>query len=351
VRWPAAHAPRLLVLLLLVLATGCRAGVDPPAGGFKAGIALPEIHPGHGGRPYDRALEAIRGLEARWVLLPVYGYMDSAAAPGIDTSWEPPWSAGDYQRFVRRLVRKAHAEGLSVLIVPYVNLREDSRTDWRGNIRPGDWPAWFASYESFLERWVELARDENVAMFAVGAELVSSEERTAEWQNLIASVRRQYPGRLIYSFNWDHYEPAQFHHHLDAIGISGYFSLDPEVELSEAALVANWLDVKNRLMEFSRRVERPFLFTEIGCPSVAGAARNPWDYFQEGPPDPRGQAEALSAFIRAWDGTPELDGVFIWNYSPVRGGADDTSYSIKGKPAEQIVKAWYSKMKTADAAD
>lgn len=347
----AAPAPRLLVLLLLLLAPGCRAAAEPPIGAFKAGIALPEIHPGHGGRPYDRAIGEIRKLGARWVLLPVYGYMDSAAAPGIDTSWEPPWSLGDYQRFVRRLVRKAHAEGLSVLLVPYINLREDSRTDWRGNIRPGDWPAWFASYEEFLEPWVDLAREENVAMLAVGAELVSSEDRTAEWRSLIASVRLRYPGRVIYSFNWDHYEPAQFHDRLDAVGISGYFSLDPETELSEAALEANWRDVKTRLIGFSHRVERPFLFTEIGCPSVVGAARNPWDYFQEGPPDPNGQARAISAFIRAWDGTPELDGVFIWNYSPVRGGSDDTSYSIKGKPAEQIVQDWYLKMKAPGATD
>ena len=62
----------------------------------------------------------------------------------------------------------------------------------------------------------------------------------------------------------------------------------------------------------------------------------------KGPVDTAGQEEAISAFVHVWRDTPELSGVFFWDYSPVRGGAKDPSYSIRGKPAEAVIRRWYS---------
>jgi hypothetical protein len=342
-----AVLPLVLVILVFLPLAGCQKHADS---GFRQGLALSEIHPGHGDAAYEETLQRIRDVGAGWVLLPVYGYMDSAASAVVDTTWEPPVTMAEYVSFVGGIVRDAHAKGLQVAIVPYLNLRSGPVSDWRGNIRPGDWDRWFASYEQFLDRWVELARSETVEMLAVGAELVSSEDSTAAWRRIVSGVRSRYAGTVIYSFNWDHYSEAHFHRDLDLVGISGYFSLPAHVPITEESIEANWRDVREKLLVFSRDVDRPLLFTEIGYASVVGSAREPWNYLLEGPVDLTGQAQAISAFIRAWEGTPELDGVFFWNLSPVRGGAGDTSYSIRDKPAEAVIRKWFSRNRIAPSS-
>ncbi len=307
---------------------------------FKKGVALAEIHPGHGAATFAAALEDIRGLGADWTLIPVFGFTDSAAAPGVDPDFESIGVA-EYRRFVAGIIRDAHRRGLSVLLIPYVNLRTDNGTDWRGSLRPPDWDAWFLSYESFITGWADFCRKEKVEMMAVGAELISTESRTRAWRRIVATVRARYPGRLTYSCNWDHYRAVEFHDDLDVLGLSGYYSLPFDAPMTAEAVESNWREIRAELIQFSHQIDRRLLFTEIGYPAMRGAARDPWNYTIQGEPDPGEQARSLSAFFRVWAGTPELDGVFIWNYSPIRGGALDTSYSINGKPASAVVRSWF----------
>lgn len=345
---PAGHrgfgrrARPVMALLVLFLTAGAGRAGAPPRLDFYRGVALAEIHPGHPASAYREALGEIRRLGADQVLLPVYGYVDSASAPALSADWEPPCDLATYRTFVAGLAREAHRQDLEVLLIPYVNLRADADREWRGTLRPPDWPAWFRSYEAFLNGWVDLAIQEKIEMLAVGAELVSSERQTALWRGLIERVRRRYHGVILYSFNWDHYRPAAFHDALDYVGLSGYYSLPTGAPLTESAVEENWREVRDELLAFSHEVDRRILFTEIGYPSVAGGARDPWNYLMTGPADAPGQARALSAFSRVWHRPPELAGVFFWNWSPFRGGWDDRSYSLNGKPAASVVRAWFA---------
>lgn len=338
---------RGLVLTLLVLGLAGLGAPDPtdprpsrqPAP--LTGAAMNELHPGHDPAAYLRALEAIRGLGAGAVLLPVYGYVDSAAAAGVDTLFEPPTSAAEYRAFVATQVRAAHARGLQVLLIPYLNVRRDSDTEWRGNLAPPDWPAWFRSYSAWLDGWVTLARDERVELFAVGAELVSAESHTEEWRRIVAATRRAYRGRLLYSCNWDHYREVLFADRLDLVGISAYYSLPSGEPTTFEAFRANWATVRDELCRHARRTMRPLLITEVGFPSVADGYRDPWNYLMAGKPAPEEQAQAFRIFAETWRDRPELAGVFVWCYSPFRGGSADTGYSILGKPAEAVVRDWF----------
>ncbi|HEX7879845.1 MAG TPA: hypothetical protein VF720_10570 [Candidatus Eisenbacteria bacterium] len=302
------------------------------------GVALAEIHPGRPLSAYRHALDDIRSLGADWVLLPVFGYVDSASSPGIDTDWERGYSMATYRRRVAEVVREADERDLAVALVPYLLLRTGQEQDWRGTLAPDDWPAWFRSYRAFLDGWISLAVSARVPLLAVGAELASSEAREAEWRSLIAHVRSRYQGRLFYSCNWDHYEETTFLDALDVVGVSGYFSPDHDVTATDAALDAMWMEVRRAMLTWQERMDRPFFFTEVGCPSIKGAASHPWNYQAPGPADPAEQARALAAFCRAWHDRPEPEGVFYWNWSPFRGGISDRSYSIRRKPAADIVR-------------
>lgn len=333
--------PTVAILLLTAVAMPVTAVTAAPVTRQIRGIALAEIHPGHGLDPFLDALDEIQRLGAEWVLLPVHGYVDSAAAPLVDMEWEPPVDMASYQRFTGSIARAARERGLSVALIPYINLREGGVRDWRGTLRPPDWPAWFVSYERFLQGWVEVARSERISILGVGAELVSSELHRQEWQSLIRRVRADYHGRILYSCNWDHYRETPFLPLLDMVGLSGYYSLPHEAPLTEASISELWLEVRAELLTWQKEIDRPFLFTEIGYPSIQGAARDPWNYQMEGPPDVAGQARALSAFSSAWRGQPELLGVFFWNWSPFRGGSNDRSYSIREKPAAGVIRRWF----------
>jgi len=331
---------RFVALLIVLACPAIPASASPLAGPIR-GVALAEIHPGHGLAPFLTALDDIRQLGAEWVLLPVHGYVDSAGAPLVDLEWEPPVDLATYQRFTGDIARAARERGLSVALIPYINLREGGVRDWRGNIHPPDWPAWFASYERFLAGWVDLARSERIPILGVGAELVSSESQASQWQALIRRVRADYGGRILYSCNWDHYRETPFLGMLDMVGLSGYYSLPHDAPLTEASITELWLEVRAELLTWQTEIDRPFLFTEIGYPSIQGAARDPWNYQMEGPPDAEGQARGLSAFSNAWRKQPELLGVFFWNWSPFRGGSLDRSYSIREKPAAGVVRRWF----------
>jgi hypothetical protein len=334
------HALALLVLLLGVTLASSAARAVPRAGA-TGGIALAELHPGHGLAPFEAALDRIRDLGAPWVLVPVYGYVDSVDAPGVSADWEPPVSFAEYEAFVREVVAAARDRDLSVALVPYLNIRRADPADWRGTLAPPDWPAWFRSYAAFLDRWVDVARTERVGLLAVGAELVSSERHVEAWRRLIAHVRTRYDGRLFYSSNWDHYRETPFHDRLDVVGLSGYYSLPYDAPSSPVAIHRLWEEVRAELLLFGREVDRPLLFTEIGYPSIAGAARDPWNYLAEGAADTTEQALGLAAFTRAFRNEPWLEGVFFWNWSPFRGGPHDRSYSLRDKPAERIVRNWF----------
>ena len=333
-----------LPLLLLFLLAGTPGSARAPGGpreGTIQGMALVEIHPGHGFAPYDESLDGIRRLGAEWVMLPVTGYVDSAAAPRVDDAWEPPTDMAIYRAFVGEIVRAAHAKGLGVTLIPYLNVRTGEVTDWRGNLRPPDWPTWFKSYEAFLDGWVELADREGIEILGVGAELVSSESHPAAWRALIGRVRARYGGRILYSCNWDHYRETPFLESLDLVGVSGYYSLPWDAPPTEASLVAMWQETRDALLTWRQEIDRPFLFTEVGYPSIAGSARDPWNYLMEGPADPEEQARALEIFCETWAGRPELTGVFFWNWSPFRGGPLDRSYSVRDKPAAGVVRKWF----------
>ena len=89
-------------------------------------------------------------------------------------------------------------------------------------------------------------------------------------------------------------------------------------------------------------IKRPILFTELGYPSLDGAARAPWDYTQGTAMDHEEQRRCLTAFTETWIDEPALAGVFFWNW----WGPDDgqnTWYTIKGKPGEQVVRRWFAR--------
>jgi glycosyl hydrolase family 113/HEAT repeat protein len=302
-------------------------------------------------------------------------------------TWDPrqrslqdPALAEPGHRFALRnldaIVASAHAAGLKAMLKPHLEMRgyeptpEERRIFREGDeaarsrllaqlesrVTAGDmgnhnhiemrteadWRRWFREYEDYLLPYAEAARAAGVDAFCVGRELDTTVRlREGDWRQLIAKVRKVFPGPLTYSANFDTWSSLGFWDALDFIGVSAYFPLsdrpDPSVEELEEA----WARALGPLEEASKRFGRPVLLTEAGFPSVADAARAPW---REGRPpvDVWRQARCYEATLRALAARPWIVGAYFWLWErPAEPPFRDPSHALPGKPAAYVMARWY----------
>lgn len=310
----------------------------PPTPGFGPidGIALsPHYENPAEGLTFDQMIDEIAATGASHVSIVVqWGQVDARA-----TEIGPHPKETQPDDVVRRMIRRAHGRGLRVLLFPILWVEARAIGEWRGTLQPADRAAWWASYRAFILHYARMAAEERVEQYSVGSELAAMEGETAAWRALIAAVRAVYRGQLLYSANWDHYAEVQFWDALDYVGLTGYYRLAEGTAPTRAELLAAWGKVRLLLLDWLEAIDRPLIFTEVGYPSLDGAARAPWDYTGDRDVDLAEQAECLAAFSETWVDEPRLAGVFFWNWwGP--GGPTDRWYTLKGKPALDVVRRW-----------
>jgi hypothetical protein len=279
-------------------------------------------------------------------------------------------------RGLPELVKNAHAAGIRVLVKPHLEMHgyepspeeirvfrgkdeaarkalvtrlraERARQPpvWHNEIAmktEADWQAWFSNYERFILDYARQAQAAGADAFCVGRELDRSAiARDADWRRTIGRVRATFTGPLTYSANFDTYSQVRFWDALDVIGVSAYFPLHGEPDPSFTDLAAGWDRVLGPLEALSRRTGKRVVFTEIGYPAVASAARAPWQEASE-PADVWLQARCYEAALRAMAARPWIVGAFWWLWEGVgQPPFRDASFTIQGKPAAFVVGRWY----------
>ena len=243
---------------------------------------------------------------------------------------------------LREVISQAHSVGMQATIFPIIRLEERNGNDWRGLIQPTDFDAWWASYKKFILYYAKIAQEEHVDAFSVGSELLSREKDTYQWKDLISDVRKVFKGKLLYSANWDHYNFPEFWPELDYIGVTAYYEISKTRKPTLAQLTHSWKKIQKQLLKWKNKnyPDKPFLFTEIGYPSVDGGSMYPWNYFLEGRVDVREQALAYQAFVNTWKKSKDLAGVYVWVWWG-QGGRKDNTYTPRNKPAGKILEKWY----------
>lgn len=301
------------------------------------GVALAPHFEGERTAAQMRArVDEIAATGANWVQLVVQWGQREVRSVAI-----APYRWGTDDAEVAALARYAKGKGLKVFIFPVLRLESLGPGDWRGTLRPADRGAWWASYRRFILHYAALAQAVGADLFSVGSELGSMEPDLTRWTGLVAAVRAVYHGRVTYSANWDHFHEVRFWPALDVVGVNGYFPLTKRDDAPEADLRGTWGFVRDRILAW-RPKDKPLMFTEIGYPSVDGAARRPYHYGGDGALDLEEQRRAYAAFVAAWGAQPALAGVFVWAWTGP-GGPEDKGYGLKGKPALEILRAWFGR--------
>jgi hypothetical protein len=343
------------------------------SGSQMVGMTLNLYHP-DSLEPYLAALDEIADMGFNTVQIVTPIFQRDGAAPQVQVIQGPGFGPTTQQ--LTELFQHAKSLGLRVALMPQVNLTNPRGNEWRGKIQPPRWSAWWNSYETALNHFLDLAVQSDIDVFCVGCELLTTQkpEHLDRWRKIIAHARARFPGLLIYSTNWDSYDKPGFWDQLDAVGISGYWDLTEDAANesfpTDDELQKRWARIRSGVLSFAQSQGRPVLLTELGYPALPWALRDPWNYINTDRvlADGDAQARAYASFIRAWNelikppaaqnqpvqfasdglaladppgGDPRVAGVFFYEWDPHRRGGDhDTGYGIRGKPAYALVHGW-----------
>lgn len=316
-----------------------RARVRRPRGGLHMrGMAVP-LHSLDPAFDYGALLAELPALGVTHVALFANLWQPEASSPA--PARHPLRTPSD--RVLRRTIARARELGLEVAFIPSLQLERAGPRDWRGSLRPPSWARWFAGYRRELLHWARLAEDEGVSLLAVGSELSTSDGQEAQWRALIRDVRAEFSGELTYSANWDHFEAVRFWDALDYVGLSAYFELTRSTEPTAEELQRAWRSHRGALATWQHQtgLDRPFLLLEVGYPSLDGGAAQPWNYTLTTDVDLDEQRLCYEAFAATWkDAPPLLAGAFFYEWWG-EGGRRDRTYTPRGKPAADVVKAFF----------
>ncbi len=339
---PSVKHPIRTVALLLALLPSPAHGRPPSVGhggGFVRGMALGM----YSGMPQDldRKLREVRALGVSHVSLVVSWSMDTVRSTTIAP--RKGWATPD--DVLVKMIRRSKAMGLEVFLFPIIEVHQRSMGQWRGTIKPPSWDTWWRQYTRFIMHYARISARSGVAIYSVGSELVSTEHDRKRWSALIGQVRSVYTGKLAYSANWDHYSPVRFWDLVDVTGLTAYYKIAEGNYATEEWMTLQWKKIRKDMSRWSRRVSRrPFIFTEVGYPSRDGGAVEPWDYTKDTPVDLEEQRRAFAAFVKAWQGSKQLAGVFFWDWYG-DGGAKCRRYTPRRKPASRVIRRWFQAKK------
>ncbi|WP_416147214.1 glycoside hydrolase family 113 [Salipaludibacillus sp. HK11] len=297
----------------------------------------------------EEAVESMKKLKAtgsEWIALSFFTFQETFSSTEIIFDYGHTMTDRD----IEFAVLKAKELGLKVCLKPVVNTRDGL---WRARIGfPADasvyWEKWFSSYTNFLLHYAELAEELGCEMFCVGCEMINTESRIAEWEEVIYVVRNVYHGPLIYNANHGKEDGVAWFDKVDIIGTSAYFPVAEDGDASEETMIKNWRKVRDKMYLLHKKFNKPILFVEIGCRSAKGCAEMPWDFLHtELPFDEEEQANFYSSVLKVFWDEPWFAGFFWWDWKtklyPTEDAKLDVDFNIHGKKAELVLQEWYKK--------
>lgn len=271
------------------------------------------------------------------VILAITAKQQTAHSEDIDFKSEDTPSDDE----ITWMIQYAKTLGLRVVLKPMVNCNDGT---WRAHINFFDievpcepkWSKWFESYTKFMLHYAEIARENACEMLIIGCELVQTQRREIEWRTLIKKIRAVYTGMLTY--NTDKYQEGEvaWWDALDVISSSGYYPIN------------DWDHQLARIRSIVETFNKPFFFAEVGCMSSEGSSYVPNDWTLGGKRSLEEQRRYYEVMFEKCEKEAWIKGFGIWDWNTqlylVEHGVTDPYYAIYGKPACEVVKAFYTRM-------
>jgi len=296
----------------------------------------------------DQAISSIARLNANTIAIPVFWFQDDLTSSVIEQNtflYSPTMSS------LEHAITEAQSQNLNVVILPMVDVRTGQ---WRANINPRSGSAWWNNYSDYIVTMAELAQDTGVAKLSLGTGLTSAEASTAQWQNLITQVSNVYDGDVTYVVDHTSLFDRQIPwlKQLDEVWIDAYFSLSDSLNPTLPELTNAWQNIAGSVANWydDNQLNQPLVFIN-GYRSRIGSASEPWDSWAQAPVDLKVQSDAITAELSSLWSEKYFGGYVNWHTStnPNIGGPKDTGYTVKNKPAQDVLNEWFTDILPGDA--
>ena len=323
---------------------------------------------GYEGNGYANLLSRAVDLGANSVGLGSVSIIDLSTGAVKEWVGEEDYNRTASSASVGEAIADAEAKGLDVFLKPQIHALNPASYRYTGteysnltdrNLAISDPTAFFSGYQRYISQWATLAEQYHIPLLSIGNEMLAATkpEYTAYWDDIIASVRVLYGGKLTYAALTDVQYPLnsevlqiQFWDKLDYVGVDMYpdfptGTITPTVaQLDSVWVTQGW---KRDLADVAASTGKQIIFTETGSPSFVGAAnRSIYTDALIGKADTQTdlvtQANWYQSFMDTWAGSMKPDwlvGTFFWNNDPPEfpGLYDVTGYTIFDKPAAIVV--------------
>ena len=246
-------------------------------------------------------------------------------------------------------IDSAHAHKINVMLKPQVF----AGRGWIGDLNfenTDQWQLWETDYSNYILSFAKLASEKKIAIFCIGTEISKSvKNRPQFWKKIILEIKKIYSGKLVYAANWNDYSDVTFYDQLDYIGIDAYFPLDTATTPSVENLLNKWRPIAVGLESFSKRINKPILFTEAGYLSVNSCGGKNWELEKTrrtSVVNEQAQLNAYSALLNQFQEKKYFAGVFWWKWFPDKMGHEgsmEKDYTPQNKLAVNALKQFYCK--------
>ena len=349
--------------------------ISPRGPGFLAGVEFqPAYHPSW--LPLlSSTLDDVQNLRANWVVFsPTWTYTRSSppvleVVTGQDALWFD----------VVDIVGQASARGLRMALFPSPRFPVEVDAWWSSAPRDVPWwQSWFERYRSFLLHHADLAARAGAPALILGGSWLTPalpggaladgtpsgvpEDAEARWRQMLDEIRARYTGQILWALSDTQaaQNPPPFLDAVDSLYLlfSAPLSTDvmgPQFEMEAEA--GRLLD--NSIQPLYDLYGKPVILA-AGYPSAEGSRTgcildelgdclDPQAWllspaaFPSAPLDLDGQVEIYSALLSAANLRPWITGFVARGYYPPTV-LQDKSASIHGKPAQEVVGEWFSRL-------
>ena len=294
---------------------------------------------------------------------------------GADGKIQPELGGTPFTAALSNLIAASKTQGLSVSLFPQVGPTDALVKFWTAGDRSAQWwEDWFASYQTFILNYAQVAADAGVEQLVLGGKAVLpafsggyfldgsvSDVPAAiddDWISLIGEVRKIFAGDLVWATNAQvSGDPlpgfiAQF----DAIYITVDAPLaSADLPATSDLIASNFWEVLNaQIYPIHEATGKPIIIA-LGYPSTADAVEgcllideacsNDGVFLasevSQSPVDLGLQVSIYNTLLPILADQDWVSGISIRGYNPVVSVMDGSS-SIAGKPARDVIWYWFA---------
>ncbi len=342
---------------------------------FPTGI---ELQPGYDPswpQLTDNAYTQLKNIGANWVMMtPSWTFTSHTPPvleilPGTDAPWLDQFNT----------ISQARQRGFRTALFPTANFPGAAEPWWAGSSRDaGWWGTWFDRYTTFALHHAGLANRLGVDMLVLGGDWVLPalpggtladgtpsgvpEDAEARWAALLEKVDAAYNGEIAWAIPFERAVQTlpPFINKVNVVYILWSAGLSTSRDAGQTELNEQALRIFNeQLKPIAERLE-PKIWVGVSYASADGAATGcilsnrggcldsrllsrPAEDLVEVRIDLGEQALAVNALLVALNESDFIDGFMVRGYY-LPATLRDKSTSIHGKPSEEVIKYWYTRL-------